>query len=200
MAATDYLSLADAIAGAAVPTELDQPALLRLLRDATGITPETHPFAVIAAEDALATNGRATPVLEVRPGGWVVDMTSSLARTAVTTALMTAVMYAGGFDQIPAYVLPAVLPLLVDLDRVRLSRSDRKLLALLRVNAGAAMGQPVHPDVLYNRLPADVRQDVSPLDFTDFVERLIAAGEADDPGYDDVALLDQPHWIRISFA
>jgi hypothetical protein len=62
----------------------------------TGIDTGTHPFAVIAAEDALAANERGTPVLEVRPGGWVVDTTSSIARAAVTAAVMTAVMYAGG--------------------------------------------------------------------------------------------------------
>jgi hypothetical protein len=199
MAATDYLTLADAISIAGIPAEMDQPALLDLLRNVTGIDTDTYPFAVIAAEDALAAIGRGSPVLEVRPGGWVVDTTSSLARAAVTAALMTAVMYAGGFDQIPAYVLPAILPLLVDMDRVRLSRSDRQLLAVLRFNAGAAAGQPVHPDVLYDRLPDDVRQDVSPLDFADFTERLIAVGEADDPGYGDVTLLDRPRWIRISF-
>jgi hypothetical protein len=199
MAAPPYLTLAEAVAAAALPRKLDQPALLRLLDDVAGITPETDPFAVMAAEDALAANARGTAVLEVRPGGWVIDTTSSLARTAVTAALMTAVMYAGGFDQIPAYVLPAILPLLVDMDRVRLSRSDRQLLAVLRFNAGAAAGQPVHPDVLYDRLPDDVRQDVSPLDFADFTERLIAVGEADDPGYGDVTLLDRPRWIRISF-
>jgi hypothetical protein len=199
MAATDYLTLADAISIAGIPDELDQPALLDFLRNVTGIDTDTYPFAVIAAEDALAANGRGTPVLEVRPGGWVVDTTSSLARAAVTAALMTAVMYAGGFDQIPAYVLPAVLPLVVDLDRVRLSRSDRKLLALLRVNAGAAAGQAVNTDVLYNRLPASIRQEISPLDFADFVDRLVAAGEADDPGFDDVVLRNQPRWIRISF-
>jgi hypothetical protein len=32
------------------------------------------------------------------------------------------------------------------------------------------------------------------------VDRLVAAGEADDPGFDDVVLRDQPRWIRISFA
>lgn len=199
MAATDYLTLADAISIAGIPDELDQPALLDLLRNVTGIDTHTYPFAVIAAEDALAANGRGAPVLEVRPGGWVINTTSSLARAAIAAALMTGVMYAGGFDQIPAYVLPAVLPLVVDLDRVRLSRGDRKLLAVLRVNAGAAAGQPVNTDVLYNRLPASVRQEVSPLDFADFTDRLVAAGEADDPGFDDVVLRDQPRWIRISF-
>ncbi len=197
---TDYLTLADAVAVAEVPGQLDQPALLDLLQKVTGITPDSNPFAVVAAEDALAANGQGiTPVLEVRPGGWVVDTTNSLARAAVTTAVMTAVLYAGGFDQIPAYILPAVLPLVVDLDRVKLSRSDRKLLALLRINAGTAAGQQVNSDDLYNRIPDNVRQDVSPLDFADFVDRLIAAGEADDVGADDVVLRDEPRWIRISF-
>lgn len=199
MATTDYLILTDAIISAGVPKELDQQALLDLLWNVTGIGPDTHPFAVAAAEDALAADGRGTAVLEVRPGGWVVDTTGSLARAAVTAAVMTAVMYAGGFNQIPAYVLPAVLPLVVDLDRAKLSRGDRKLLALLRVNAGAAAGKPVNTDVLYDRLPASVRPELSPVDFADFVDRLVAAGEADDPGLDDVVLRDHARWIRISF-
>ena len=200
MAATDYLILTDAILSAGIPEELDQPALLDLLRSVTGIGPDTHPFAVVAAEDALTADGQGTAVLEVRPGGWVVNTTSSLIRGTLTAAVLTAVMYAGGYTQLPAYVLPAVLPLVVDLDRAKLSRGDRKLLVLLRANAGAAAGQSVDTDVLYNRLPASVRPEVSPVDFADFVDRLVAAGEADDPGFDDVVLRDQPRWIRISFA
>ena len=88
-------------------------------------------------------------------------------------------MYAGGYTQLPAYVLPAVLPLVVDLDRAKLSRGDRKLLVLLRANAGAAAGSRLKTlDVLYNRLPASVRPEVSPVDFADFVDRLVAACEA----------------------
>jgi hypothetical protein len=55
-------------------------------------------------------------------------------------------------------------------------------------------------DVLYNRLPASVRPAGSPVVFADFVDRLVAVGEADDPGSDDVVLRDQPRWVRISFA
>jgi hypothetical protein len=84
-------------------------------------------------------------------------------------------------------------------DPVRLSRGDRKLLATLRVNATNAAGHPVNTDVLYNNLPLAVRQQLSPIDFADFVDILIAAGEADDGGYDDVELRSSPRWIRITF-
>ena len=71
--------------------------------------------------------------------------------------------------------------------------------SIRRRNVASAAGQPVNTDVLYNRLPDGVRQEISTLDFADFMDRLIAAGEADDPGLDDVVLRDRPRWIRISF-
>lgn len=199
MAKTNVLTLTQAIDAAGVPDELDEARLLALLHAVAGLDSETHPFAVGACEDALAAQGPAEPVLEIRPGGWVVHTTTSLARAALTSAVMTAVFYAGGFDQIPAYVLPAVLPLVIDVDQVRLSRGDRKLLALLRTNAAGAAGQPVNSDVLYNRLPAQVRQEVSPIDFADFVDKLVAAGEADNAGFGDATLRDRPRWIHITF-
>ena len=98
-------------------------------------------------------------------------------------------------------VLPAVLPLVVNIKRARLSPADRTLLLELRTNAGAATGATVHPDVLYNRLPAHIQDQVSPLDFTDFMGKLVDYGVADDPGHGDVRLrpADRTAWIRIRF-
>lgn len=110
-------------------------------------------------------------------------------------------MLPAGFDQLPAYVLPAVLPLLIDVRKVRLSRGDRKLLLELRLSqtpAQAAISWT--PDALYGRLPAVVQQQVSPIDFADFVDRLVQAGEVDDAGSDEVVVrpANKPAWIRIS--
>jgi hypothetical protein len=56
----------------------------------------------------------------------------------------------------------------------------------------------VHPDVLYNKLPLDARDQLSPLDFQDFLDAFIAA---DDAGGGDVRRRDphQPCWIRVTF-
>ncbi len=139
--------------------------------------------------------------LHVRPGGWIIDLRDSATRTVLAAALVGGMMLPAGFDQLPAYVLPAVLPLLIDVRKVRLSRGDRKLLLELRLSqtpAQAAISWT--PDALYGRLPAVVQQQVSPIDFADFVDRLVQAGEVDDAGSDEVVVrpANKPAWIRIS--
>jgi hypothetical protein len=58
----------------------------------------------------------------------------------------------------------------------------------LRVNAGNSIGQSVNPEVLNDRLPDQTRNQLSPIDFSDFLEKLIAAGEADDADDRDLRL------------
>jgi hypothetical protein len=199
MGTAQHVTLTSLIAGLA-PETLDDDGLARLWEAVTGLAADLHPDEIAACEDAIQSQvGADHPVLEIRPGGWIVNLQSSAARFALTSALMTGVFFAAGFNQIPAYVLPAVLPLLIDVDQAKLDRGDRQLLVTLRLNAGSATGQSVNPEVLYNRLPDQIRNQVSPLDFADFLDKLIAAGEADDAGYGDVRLRSKPKWLRITF-
>jgi hypothetical protein len=179
---------------------LDEEGLLAFFESVTGLVADDHPEAIAAYEDALQAHiDPSHPELESRAGGWIVDLKSSTAKFAVSAAIMTGVLVAGGFDQIPAYVLPSVLPLLVDVERAKLNRGDRKLLLELRSASGLAIGRPVHTDALYDTLPATVRHQVSPIDFAEFVEKLVAAGEADEGADGQVALRHNPKWIHISF-
>jgi hypothetical protein len=107
------------------------------------------------------------------------------------------VLAVAGFDQLPALVLPAVLPLLVDIDRVELSASEEHLLANLRLRPDVVK-QAHSPEGLYAELPDELREQVSLLDFLDFVQRLVAAGEADESG-DEIVVRDasDPAWVRV---
>jgi hypothetical protein len=179
---------------------LDEDGLVAFFESVTGLAAGDHPEAISACEAALQGHlDPSQPALESRLGGWIVDLKSSTAKFAVSAAIMTGVLVAGGFDQIPAYVLPAVLPLLVDVERAKLNRGDRKLLVELRAASGLSIGQPADTDALYNALPASVRHQISPINFAEFVEKLVAAGEADEGGGGQVALREHPKWIRISF-
>jgi hypothetical protein len=179
---------------------LDENGLVALFESVTGLVADEHPEAIMACEAALQAHlDTSQSALEVRPGAWIVDLKASTAKFAVSAAIMTGVLAAGGFDQIPAYVLPGVLPLLVDVERAKLNRGDRKLLVELRIASGSSIGQPVDTDVLYDRLPATVRDQVSPIDFADFVEKLVAAGEAEEGAGSQVVLRNEPKWVHISF-
>jgi hypothetical protein len=179
---------------------LDEKGLVAFFESVTGLAAADHPDAILACEAALEEQfDSSEPELESRLGGWIVDLKSSTAKFALSAAIMTGVLVAGGFDQIPAYVLPAVLPLLVDVERAKLNRGDRKLLVQLRDAPGLTIGNPVDTDALYNTLPASVRHQISPISFAEFVEKLVAAGEADEAAGGQVTLREHPKWVRISF-
>jgi hypothetical protein len=194
------LALAQQVEARTWPDELDQATLLAGFTDITGL-PSDSVSASTFEDCFLDAVGQAGGNLEMRPGGWKVNVSASLVKLALTTALMTGVMWEAGFDQLPAYVLPAVLPLVVDVERATLSREQKTLLMQLRSAAVGSTGAVVQPAVLYSRLPQSVQDQVSPLDFEDFVQALIEAGEVDDAGYTDVRLRlpADPAWLRITW-
>jgi hypothetical protein len=184
-----------------VPATIDHDSLSALFSAITGLA-QDDPAAGICEDAFLAAIEQSPVPLELRPGGWRVDVAATAVRTALSAAIMTAVLWAGGFDQIPTFVLPAVLPLLVAAQRVELSGKQKYLLAELHRSVGSAQGLAVHPDVLYNKLPQHIRDQLSPLDFRDFLDAFIGAGIADNPGGGDVRLrpANDPSWIRIQFS
>lgn len=139
--------------------------------------------------------------LFLKPGGWRIKVASSAARATFAAVLVGAGMMLIGADQIPLAVLPAALPLLIDMEKVRLDRAHRELIAPLRVASVGVEGVAVHPQVLYNRLDPAIRSELGYRDFLAFVERLIEAGELDDAGAGDVrARADGPAYIRITWS
>jgi hypothetical protein len=198
MSTVEIGSLIDDAAGRG---DLTDSNLRQLFAAATGLDEESLADAWEAVEDAVIAALPDGSGLRVRPGGWVVDIRSSVIRTVVAAALVGGALWHVGLDQLPGYVAPAVIPLLVDVRKVRLSRADDRLLVDLRLTSTTAqMDWPWPADALYGRLPADVRERVAPGDFADFVDRLVQAGEADPAGYDEVRLrpAGQPAWIRIT--
>lgn len=198
MSTVEIGSLVDDAAGQG---DLTDSGLRQLFATATGLNAESLADAWEAVEDAVVAALPDGSGLRVRPGGWVVDIRSSVIRTVVAAALVGGALWHVGLDQLPGYVAPAVLPLLVDVRKARLSRADDRLLVDLRLTSTTAqMDWPWPADALYGRLPADVRERLAPGDFADFVDRLVQAGEADPAGYDEVRLrpAGQPAWIRIT--
>lgn len=138
--------------------------------------------------------------LHMRPGGRRVNLTASLVRTALAPAVVGAGLVFAGVDQVPLQLLPAVLPLLVDLERVPLNRQDRELLIPLQNAAAGLEGFALHPEVLYNRLDPTVKDQLNFRDYLAFTERLIEAGELDNAGGNDIRprRAGGPAWVRIT--
>lgn len=185
----------------AAPGDLTDTKLRQLFADATGLDRDRLAEAWDAVEDAVLATLPDGTGLHVRPGGWVVNVRSSVVRTVVAAAIVGGALWHVGLDQLPGYVAPAVLPLLVDVRKARLTRADNRLLVDLRLSQTTAqMDWPWSADALYGRLPPHVQGQVPPGDFADFIDRLVQAGEADPADYDEVRLrpAESPAWIRIT--
>lgn len=173
----------------------------RFWTEATGLDPALEPDAWEACEDAVLGTLDPDRGLQMRPGGWTVDLSSTVARFAVASALIAGVMWHEGLDQLPGFVFPQVLPLLFDIRKARLSKQDQQLLLHLRLNSTTEqLAYPWPAEALYERLPDELRDKVSPVDFEDFVTRLVQVGEADDAGFDEVRVRPSgsARWLRIS--
>lgn len=114
--------------------------------------------------------------LYFRPGGWVVKASGAAVKSAVTMGLLTVALAASHATGIPMIVLPTILPMLVDLERVRLSKSEEYILAQLTLTDAGRQGSP---DELYAKLPESARDQIAPAAFRDFLEKCRQAGLAD---------------------
>lgn len=194
------MTLAEYQATVDVPAQLDREWLLQDFLAPLGIRPDDGIAA--GCEDALlALAGAADGSLRLRPGGWQISLGPSVARTLLSAVLVAGALSANGHDEITIETAVAVLPSLVGLERVRLDRRERALLVPVRRASSGLEGRAVHPQVLYERLDKTVRDQVNYLDFVAFCERLIAAGEMDDGGYDEIKprQAGSTAWIRLTW-
>lgn len=174
--------------------EEDLPALIAAI---TGLEGDDLRQAAMTADDVLVAAFEDARTLHARPGGWVINLSDAVTKSALATAITAAVLAVVGLDQLPALVLPAILPLLVDLEHVDLSPGDEHLLATLRLRSDV-VDHARTPKALYKRLPKHLRDQVAMTDFVDFVDKLVTTGEADRAGrYVLVRAADDPAWIRI---
>ncbi|MCD0453777.1 hypothetical protein LO762_32020 [Actinocorallia sp. API 0066] len=129
---------------------------------------------------AVASGGSSNGSdLAFRPGGWEVNLGKGIVQTSVATALLGGVLAMLGAAQVPAAVLTAVIPLLFDIGRVRLTEGQGYVLAELVVDPRAQNGE-LSAEQLHESLSPALRQSVSLLDFRDFLATFRRAGLADD--------------------
>ncbi len=111
------------------------------------------------------------------PGGWKVRVTGPGVQTAVTASLLWVVLSALGVGAaIPMAVIPALIPTFFAIDRVRLTMSEKEVVASLFLNDEVQLGTAKQ---LYESLPPSIREEIGYLDFVDLLEKLVEAGRAE---------------------
>lgn len=110
-------------------------------------------------------------------GGWTIALKANLLRTAVMTALITGALIHSQTPAIPSIVIPAIVPLLFEMERVKLKRSEELILLELAYKPEAKDKTAAE---LYALLPEKIRKDLSELEFADFLDSCKAAGLVDE--------------------
>jgi hypothetical protein len=114
-------------------------------------------------------------------GGWQWDMSSGAAKSVLTSALLYGVLVAAGIPTLLPIVVPTIMPLLFEIQRVRLTRSEKGIINIIgaRKDALSRRGTSAR---LYKSLPIDVRASLGPHEFEQFIEAAINAGVASQYG------------------
>lgn len=197
---TESTSLQTFLEALESPETIDRDWLIGSVLSPLGVEEDGY-LADLCEDILLSAADDESGQLQMRPGGWRIKLSSSVAKATVAAAIVGAGLLTMGASQIPLTLLPAVLPLLVDLERVKLNATDRELLVPLHHATVGLEGMAVHPRLLYDRLDPSVQAQLNYYDFVAYLERLVQAGEIDDAGLDEVRPREpgQPAWIRITW-
>ncbi len=140
--------------------------------------------------EVLLTIEGGNSELEFLGGGYKLKIGSGISQTIVTTAVLSGVLAACGFPDLPMVVLPTILPLLFQVERVTLSRKEEEILATL-VLRDEVRERRQTPRQLYDGLTDDIRDQLSYLDFVDFLDHLDKAGLVDGNIEDGVTIRER---------
>lgn len=163
---------------------LDDDSARRLV-DALGFDAATRDDLVHELSRIAYLDGEKAPhgEFEFRVGTWCLDLTREGTRIALMTAVLSASLAALDVKTAGVAMLSAIVPSVLEIERVDLSPGENRLLIEVR-RLPSVTDEQTSIDDLYDALPDDVRSTVNRFDFADFVGTLRRAGlaEMDDQG------------------
>ena len=112
---------------------------------------------------------------------WQVKLFPNLAKIATVTAIMSGLLYSSGVVQLAGLagmVLPAVLPLLIDIETIKLSVKDNYVLTEMQRHK-RLIYEEFEPKEIYNKLDAEIKEQISFIEFLDILEVLNLTGHVD---------------------
>ena len=158
-----------------------------------------------AGREMLITTARDLSLFavgEVEPawgGGWTWNLSENVVKSACSATLLAAALASAGVSGIAPIVVPAVIQTLFDIKRVRLDRSEDKVLRIFGANP-ILFERIGDAQELYQRLPEDVREALPLADFEEFLNKAVAAGRATASGDVYEVLPDGEKVFRLSLS
>ncbi len=119
--------------------------------------------------------------LGFRLGRWRIDVRKAATKGALLSAIVAAALAHQGMADIGVTVATAVVPAVLEIERVTVRPGDRRLLLELRLK-DEVRNRSRTEDQLYETLTPETRSVVNRYDFADLVQRLRDAGLAGQAG------------------
>ncbi|MGW5635985.1 SEFIR domain-containing protein [Streptomyces sp. NPDC003832] len=126
----------------------------------------------VTVRSLVREHGGDVSAFEMRTDTWRIDLPAAVAKSVLVGVVATSVLRLLGADAVPVAVVAMVAPLVFEIRRVELRPSD----AVIHARLGLVDDGDSHRlDDLYGMLPADVRAELSLMEFADVIERLLRA-------------------------
>ena len=109
---------------------------------------------------------------------WQIKLLPNVAKVATVTAILSGLLYASGIVQLAGLagmVLPAVLPLLIDIDTVKLSVKDNYILTEMHRHK-RLIYEEFEPKDIYNKLDNEIKEQITFMEFLDILDILHLTG------------------------
>lgn len=113
--------------------------------------------------------------LYIKSKAWTVKLSSGILKSTIMGAILTGIFFASGYTMIPGFVLPAIIPLLFDIEKVHISAKEDFILAQLTLNK-QLLNEYQNPELIYDSLPEEITDELSKYDFIEFIEKMVLAG------------------------
>ena len=123
----------------------------------------------------LSGHPQAAENLAFGGDAWRVKIAPNLIKTSVVASALIGLLHATGVPQFAALALPAVLPLLIEIDTIRLSVKDNIILSEMRLNSHIKYGENA-PLEIYRQLSADTQENISYGEFLETLDALNIVG------------------------
>lgn len=123
---------------------------------------------------AVATEDQT--LLYLKTKGWKITLKKNLVKNLLMVPALSGILHYLGYIQFPAVSLYALIPLLFEVENVKLTKKEEHIWLSLPVKSQTRQYKTA--EQWYQNLPKEVKGQINELDFKDFIEKLVIAGFA----------------------
>lgn len=147
----------------------------------------------------LTGNTQEAEDLSFGSNSWNIKIMPNLVKSTVVASIMIGLLHAAGATQLVSLVLPAVLPLLIDIETIRLSVKDDLILSEMRRHKNL-QGKEFWPQEIYDQLHPTTQEQFSFSEFIEVLDVLSLTGDVNQDKDTGLFEINEKTKFRISIS